>query len=395
MADADRNTVMVSAVLDGGLSVTEAARRFGVSRAWLHRLLARYRRDGVAGLQPASRVPRSSPTAVPASMRAHIVAMRDELVRAGWDAGAESIRDRMTAPGHTPPSRATIHRILAAADRVVPEPHKRPRSSWTRFEAACPNQCWQSDMTHWTLTDGTGVEILTWLDDHSRKVLHLSAHRVVTAPIVTDTFLATAQTHGLPASTLTDNGLIFTTRFAAGKGGPNHFEHVIASLGVIQKNGHPGHPQTQGKIERFHQTLKRWLRAHPADTLDQLQHLLEDFTAAYNLRPHRAIGRNTPENAYRALPKASPTLDLLQRHWRVRHDTVHPRGTVTIRWAGKLRHLAIGRAHHHTRVVILLAGADTLVVNPATGEILAEHTLDPDRDYQPAKNQGPLPKEGP
>ncbi|WP_369345570.1 integrase core domain-containing protein, partial [Demequina lutea] len=103
------------------------------------------------------------------------------------------------------------------------------------------------------------MEIITWLDDHSRLVLHISAHTTVTVKVVTSTFLATAKLHGLPASTLTDNGMIFTTRFARGKGGPNHFEHVIAQHGIVQKNGHPGHPQTQGKIERFHQTLKRWL----------------------------------------------------------------------------------------------------------------------------------------
>jgi len=385
MADADKNRVIVLAVVEGGLSITEAARRFKVSRQWIHRLLARYRRGGLATLEPRSRAPHSSPIAVEPAMRAAVLKLRDQLVRDGWDAGAQSVRERLLTQGHQAPSRATIHRILTNADRVTPQPHKRPRSSWIRFESASPNGCWQSDMTHWSLRDDASVEIITWLDDHSRKVLHLSAHPTVTVKVVTATFLATAKTHGLPASTLTDNGMIFTTRFARGKGGPNHFEHVIKSLGITQKNGHPGHPQTQGKIERFHQTLKRWLRVHPADNLTHLQHLLDEFTHGYNARPHRSLGRRTPAQAYQALPKTGPTMELLERHWRVRHDIVDPSGAITLRWAGKLRHLGVGRAHNGHRIVLLVTGPDTLVIRPDTGEIIAEHTLDPDRDYHPKK----------
>jgi len=211
---------------------------------------------------------------------------------------------------------------------------------------------------------------------------------------VTNTFLATGRIHGLPASTLTDNGLIFTTRFAHGKGGPNHFEHIIAGLGIIQKNGHPGHPQTQGKIERFHQTLKRWLAARDdADTLEDLQALLDAFAHVYNVeRPHRSLGRRTPAEAYTALPKTGPTIELLQRHWRVRHDTVDTAGKVTLRWAGKLRHLGIGRTHAGAQVLLLVAGTDTLVINHTTGEIIAEHHLNEDRDYQPKKRQKTPPE---
>lgn len=385
MADAERYKVMVLAVVEGGLSVADAARRFGVSRQWLHRLVARYRGGGIEALTPGSRAPHVSPGRVSLEVRAAIVAMRDELVAHGWDAGAESIMDRLQLAGLRVPSRATVHRVLVAAQRVDPQPRKRPRSSWIRFEAVAPNTCWQSDMTHWRLTDGAEVEILTWLDDHSRFVTHIGAHPVVTAPIVTTSFLAAATVHGLPASTLTDNGLIFTTRFAAGKGGPNHFENVIAQLGVTQKNGHPGHPQTQGKIERFHQTLKRWLAAHPATTLDDVNELLRQFQGAYNERPHRSLGRRTPTQAYAALPKDCPRIEVFHRQWRVRYDVVDTNGTVTLRWAGVLRHLAVGRAHAHRPVVVLIAGADTMVVRPDWGEIVAEHHLDPTLNYQPKK----------
>ncbi len=137
------------------------------------------------------------------------------------------------------------------------------------------DECWQSDFTHWHLADGTDMEILNWLDDHSRYLLGITAHAPVTGDLVTTRFLATAEEHGYPASTLTDNGRVYTARFGGGK---NAFEYLLALLGITQKNGHPGHPQTQGKIERFHQTLKRWLAQQPpATTPIELQAQLDAF----------------------------------------------------------------------------------------------------------------------
>ena len=155
MVSGDKNRVIVLAVIEGGLTVSEAAGRFGVTRQWVHRLLARYRMGGLEALEPRSRTPRTSPTAVSDEVRDAIVSMRDNLVADGWDAGADSIRDRLIADTRTTPSRATIHRIVVGAERVTPQPHKRPRSSWIRFEAALPNETWQSDMTHWHLADTT------------------------------------------------------------------------------------------------------------------------------------------------------------------------------------------------------------------------------------------------
>ncbi len=143
----------------------------------------------------------------------------------------------------------------------MPEPHKRPRSAWHRFEAAAPNGVWQSDFTHWRLADGSGVEIISWLDDHSRYLLGCTAFRRVSGDDVVATFCAAGDAHGWPAATLTDNGTVYTSRFT---GGRNGLEHLLAWLGIRQKNGAPGHPQTQGKIERFHQTLKHWLARQPA-----------------------------------------------------------------------------------------------------------------------------------
>lgn len=151
---------------------------------------------------------------------------------------------------------STIRKRLIAAGLVVPEPKKRPKSTYTRFEAELPNECWQSDFTHYFLLDGTDTEILVWLDDHSRYALSVTAHRRVTGPIVVDTFNRTGETEGFPASTLTDNGLAYTARFAGGKGGRNAFETRLNQLKIVQKNSEPNHPTTCGKVERFHQTLK-------------------------------------------------------------------------------------------------------------------------------------------
>jgi transposase InsO family protein len=242
-----KNKVIVLAVLQGGMSKSEAARRYGVGRQCVLQLLARYAAQGEAGLEPRSRRPHTNPKTTSEDVRARILALRTELAARGLDAGAETIAAHLEREGLPAPARATIHRILTAAGTVAPEPRKRPKSSLRRFAAAQPNETWQSDFTHWHLADGTDVEILDFLDDHSRYLLHLRAHPRVTGPIVVEAFLDTAQEHGLPASTLTDNGMVYTTRLAGGRGGRNAFETLLAGLGITQKNGSPGHPQTQAR----------------------------------------------------------------------------------------------------------------------------------------------------
>lgn len=387
MANANQNRVIVLSVLNGGLSVAEAARRFGVKRQWVYVLLKRFHEQGEDGLQPRSRRPQNSPTRASEAVRARILELQTVLRDSGLDAGAESIHARLERE-HTPaPSVSTIWRILRAAGTMTPQPQKRPRSSIIRFEAAQPNETWQSDFTHWRLKDGTDTEIISWLDDHSRYLLHCVGHPRITGKIVVTSFTDTADQHGLPASTLTDNGMVYTTRFARGQGGPNAFEHLLKRLGITQKNGSPNHPQTQGKIERFHQTLKLWLRSQPAaTTLEELNEQLARFQHIYNIeRPHRALNRQTPAEAYQALEKAEPGIRNGSTHWRVRYDHVGPTGTITVRYAGRLRHLGIGRAHQNTPIVLLMNGPDTIITTRHSGEILAEHTINPDKDYQAKK----------
>jgi transposase InsO family protein len=239
-----KHRVAVLKVVSKEQSVTAAAAAYGMSRQHLQRLLRRYREGGLEALDPRSRRPLTSPQRTPDEVRARIVALRTELTARGLDAGPVTIAWHLGREGQPVPSVSTIRRILHAAGLVTPEPRKRPRSSWIRFEAAAPNELWQSDVTHWRLADGTEVEICSWLDDHSRYLLGCTAFRRVGGDDVVATFTAAGDAHGWPAATLTDNGAVYTSRFT---GGRNGFEYLLAYLGIRQKNGAPGHPRPRAR----------------------------------------------------------------------------------------------------------------------------------------------------
>src|SRR5215469_10855212 len=189
--------------------------------------------------------------------------------------------------------------------------------------------------------------------------------------------------------------MVFTTRLSGGKGGRNGLEAELRRLGVRQKNGRPNHPQTQGKVERFQQTLQKWLaQQEPAATLAALQAQLDEFTAIYNTRrPHRSLPhRATPATAYAARPKAAPGDRDADTHNRVRRDRIDSSGVVTLRVHGKLHHIGVGRTHTRTHVLLLVQDLNIRIINAATGELLRELILDPDRDYQPTgRPPGPPP----
>ena len=383
-----KHRVAVLKVVSGQLSVTAAAAECQMSRGHLHRLLRRYRDDGLDALEARSRRPHTSPHRTPAAVRDRIVSLRTELVGEGLDAGPVTIAWHLGREGLAVPSTSTIRRILHAAGLVVPEPHKRPRSAWHRFEASLPNEVWQSDFTHWRLADGSEVEICSWLDDHSRYLLSCTAFRRVGGDDVVATFTAAGDAHGWPAATLTDNGTVYTARFT---GGRNGLEHLLAYLGIRQKNGAPGHPQTQGKIERFHQTLKRWLaRQPPAEDLAELQAELDAFRARYNEeRPHRALGRRTPAVAYAASPKAHPAGRGSPGHFRLRYDTTDRKGAISLRRAGRMHHLRVGALHAGRRVLAIVAEQEVTVVALDTGEVLSVHLIEPDKGYWRNQRRAP------
>lgn len=261
-------------------------------------------------------------------------------------------------------------------------PKKKPKSSYIRYQAEQPNETWQADFTHHRLADGTDTEILTWLEDHSRYALSVTAHRPVTGPIVVTTFRAATAKHGIPFSTLTDNGLVFTTRFSnRGRTSRNGLENELVKLRVRQKNSRPNHPTTCGKVERFQLTMKKWLRTQPpATTIAELQAQLDTFVDTYNNhRPHRSLPRRTtPAVAHQFRPKACPGNDHPDSEFRIRHDRINA-GNVSLRIDGHIHHIGLGRTLDGTRVILLIHSYDTRVIHAATGEII--RTINPAERY--------------
>ena len=369
----------VNAVLVEGRSLRVVAAATGRSKSWVHRHVALYREGGEEALVPLKPGPKVAPSRTPALTEDRIVVLRKRLDEEGWDAGARTIAFHL---GPDAPSLSTIHRVLVRRGFVTPQPQKRPRSSWTRFESDLPNDTWQTDMTHWHLEDSQPVEIVNFIDDYSRAVLASVAVPVATAKDVVRIFFDCAARYGLPASVLSDNGAIYTASY---RGATTGLEIDLVALGITFKHGKPYHPQTQGKVERYHKTLKKWLAKRPAAlTISELQAQIDRFVHIYNEeRPHKARGC-PPMHAWRAMDKATPTIDgqPVLATTKVRHDKVDKTGCVTLRYRAKLHHVGLGRAHAGRRVLILMADLDVRVINES-GEVIRHLTLDPSHDYQP------------
>jgi transposase InsO family protein len=376
--------LVITAVKLEGRTKSEVAREYGMSRFWVQQLVHRFEVEGEAAFSPRSRRPHTSPQAVGAELEDRIIRYRKELSKKGLDAGAETIAAHLAGDGIQPvPATSTIWRILSRRGFVVPQPQKRPRSSWKRFCADQPNERWQADITHWWLADGSEVEILNILDDHSRVCIASVARRVTTAVQVKNTFLAAFGRWGMPAEVLTDNGAIFTGK-QRGQGRVT-LEVQLGLRGIRISHSRPYHPQTCGKVERFHQTLKKWLTAQPrAATIAGLQHQLDRFTGYYNtMRPHRALGRRTPTQAYAARPKAVPTGPVIPVHYRVRTDRIDTGGSVTVRHNSRLHHIGLGARLAGTPILLLIDDLHIRIIHRHTGDLIRDLILDPTRDYQP------------
>jgi len=385
--------LVITALFVEGQSPAEVAARYGVHRSWVYKLKTRYEAEGDAAFQPRSRRPRSSPTATPAATAELILRLRKQLTDRGLDAGADTISWHLSHTHTTHVSRATINRILTRAGVVTPQPAKRPKSSYIRFAAEQPNECWQSDFTHYRLTlpsgrPGPDVEILSWLDDCSRYLLHVSAHHLGHRPDRTHQlprYRCCTWHPGLHADRQRDGLHHPPGRWArrpkrAGNRTPP------AQRDTEKLPAEP--PHHRGKVERVQQTMKKWLRAQtlqPA-TITDLQALLDAFQAEYNhRRPHRSLPhRATPATIYQTAPKSAPSGDRTSdTHDRVRHDKIDNGGVVTLRVNGRLHHIGIGRTHAGTPVILLIQDLHVRVVNAATGTLIRELTIDPRRDYQP------------
>ena len=368
---------LVAALTGGEINVAALCRDRNISRDTFYRWRARYRAEGLAGLQPRSSAPRSSPRRTSASIEDTVVELRKELDAAGLDAGAATIQWHLGRRGVTPvPSVATIWRILVRRGFVVAQPAKRPTASLRRFEAAAPNELWQADATKWTIATGQ-VEIVDFIDDHSRLITGCRAVERATTDNTWEAFSAAVAAWGLPQGHLSDNGLNFSGRL---RGFEVSFEANLRAAGVRPITSRPFHPQTCGKIERFHQTLKRRLRRLPlAADLGELQAQLDGFVAYYNAeRPHRGIGRATPLQRWKATPPAVSLGGALPGPGKRVSVVVDDAGRLVVRpWI-----IHVGAAHAGRSARVMLDDTHAAVF---IDDILVRHlTLDHSRAYQPS-----------
>jgi len=343
-------------------------------------LLARYRRDGPAALEPKSHRPGACPHQVDQAVIDAILELRAQLSGTGWDAGPQTILHHLAGRFDKTPSRVTVWRILKRQGLITPEPHKRPKASFVRFEAELPNELWQTDATAWHLADSSKVEVLNLIDDHSRLCLASVAVRTVKAADALQTFYSAVEEYGPPARFLSDNAAVFSGKSQCGRVA---LESELDRLGIQCVRSTPYHPQTCGKVERFHQTLKLFLaKQAPAESLAHLQLQLDAFRTIYNQqRPHRALDGRTPLQAFHARLKASPSLAQPQVDYRIRRDRLDAGGRVTLRYLSRLRHFHVSYKHRGEPVMLLVAG-DHVRVIAEDGALLRELTLDPNRDYQ-------------
>lgn len=369
----------MAATFVGHENVAAFCRSQGISRATFYKWRQRFLDGGIDGLREQSRRPLRSPGQTSAEVEEVVLRRRKQLIEQGADHGPQSIQWSLQRQGCiVVPSRATIWRILTRRGAITPQPRKRPKSATKRFVFDRPNGCWQSDWTQWRLADGTVVAIAGSLDDHSRYAVGLAAAPGDgTGELVWSVFLSGIIECGIPSMSLSDNGFMYTGRL---RGFESCFEVNLRALGTRAIHSTPRHPQTCGKIERFWQTLKKWLTAHdPATTVTDLNTLLEQFRDFYNRhRPHRALRGATPAEAFTATAKAHPAdrplpAPVLVSYHQVGHDSgnlfVPPyRVNVGRRWSGHWCH-SIRDGDHIT----IFSG----------NRLVRELTADPTRNYQP------------
>jgi transposase InsO family protein len=300
--------IRVAAAYAGPIeNVSAYCRDHQVSRQTFYKWRRGFQDQGLPGLQERSRRPMSSPGQTSAAVEEVVLRRRKQLLEDGRDHGPQSIQWSLQRDEYANvPSRSTIWRILTRHGLITPQPQKRPKSATKRFTFSRPNECWQSDWTQWVLADGAPVAIAGTLDDHSRYLTALQAGLGDgTGALVWSVTLAGITECGIPSMSLTDNGFVYTGKW---RGFEATFEANLRALGTVTINSTPFHPQTCGKIERFWQTLKKWLSARdPAATVTDLNGLLEQFRSFYNHdRPHRGLHGATPAEAFHTTAKARP-----------------------------------------------------------------------------------------
>jgi transposase InsO family protein len=356
-----------------GVRVSELCRELEISRQTFHKYRRRWEAEGPAGLVERSRRPHHSPRMIPPALEDEIVRLRKELP---LDRGAQTIAYHLGRAGWPVPSVATIHRALVRRGLVVAQPQKRPRSAWRRFEWPLANDAWQIDATRWVLRSGREVWVMDILDDHSRLVVAARACSGPTGDAAWNAFCDASSRWGLPARVMSDNGSCFTGRFLSGV--EVDFERNLRVLGIRHLLSSPAHPQTCGKIERFHQTLKRWLVTQPrARSIPQLQAQLDRFLDFYNQqRPHRALHGATPLERWTASPHATPGAPIPEA-------PVAEFRLVSTAGAIGWREYRIGvGAQHAGQQILVIARGDDITLFHSDG-LLRRLRIDPTREYQP------------
>jgi transposase InsO family protein len=368
---------MLVATLPEDANLAAWCRQLGISRQTAYKWRRRFAAEGPAGLAERSRAPNRPYGRTGTGVEDRVVAIRKQLHEQGLDHGPASVRDRLAAEG-TALADATVWRILARRGQVNPQPNKRPRSSWRRFARSRPNECWQGDDTHYVLAGGQEVRVINLVDDHSRLNVDSLAVALCRTGRIWESFCRGADRFGLPAQFLSDNGRAW--RSADGSA-PVAFQANLARIGVHHIHSAPYHPQTCGKVERFHQTQRRWLEAQPqAATLAELQVLLDAFRAVYNQqRPHRGVGRRTPASVWAAQSPAAPPQAATDPATVIALCQVSAKGAIK---PGNRLKIGLGIAWAGTAVTVIRRGDQATVIDTETGAIIRDLIIDPTRFYQ-------------
>jgi putative transposase len=376
-------------------SVTTFCLEQGISRETFYAIRKRAKTDGpVAALEPKTRRPRTSPSKLPDGTAQQAIGVRAALERSGLDHGPISVHEKMKLLGMTPvPSVSSLARIFRDAGVARLEPRKKPRAAYRRFVYPAPNACWQLDGTEYVLTGGRKCVIFQLIDDHSRLAIatHVAWGETSAGAIAVVTKGIAA--HGVPQRLLSDNGAALNP---SRRGVIGQLVTYLTSLGVEPITGKPYKPTTQGKNERFHQTLFRWLDKQPlASTLEELQVQVDEFDRIYNTeRPHQSLpGRVTPALAWAATPKVD------EPHPSARSALLLPDGVRLTRVRDNGTVFARGTRFHVTRTMIgaivsLVETDTTLQVFDDQGNLLIEHPWPaPGTKYVGSgKKRGPGPR---
>jgi transposase InsO family protein len=352
------------------LNVTRFCAQHGISTWFFYDLRRRYAAGGLAALEPRSRAPHRVANRTSSDVEDAIVALRKELTDAGLDAGPATIAFHLAARGIEPrPSEATIWRVLSRRGFIVADPSKAPKHTTRRFAAERANECWQADDTTWTLADDAEVKIINVIDDCTRVAAECRAVPTATMAAVFDALSGGAREWGWPERMLWDNAKAH-----------HALTPTLATLGIATGHPRPYHPQTCGKVERFHQTLKRFLAAQDAAAdLDELQAQLDRFRDLYNHhRPHRGIGRRFPAQVWAATPKTGPAAQPLNAPTDIRKLTVDPVGVVRF---GSRYSIVLGRAHAGSKATVVVTGRACHIF--IDSRPIRSLTLDPTRRVQP------------